>query len=104
MTNSRKPGLVEAIVSLVPNAQVSTMETDTDWEINWIVPSSAPVTNAQLKTEIARLGAEWDALQYQRNRADAYPKIEDQLDTLFHGGINAWKAQIQEVKDQFPKP
>jgi hypothetical protein len=43
-------------------------------------------------------------LDFIRNRAKAYPSIVDQLDTLYHGGFDAWKAQIQEVKDQYPKP
>ena len=35
-------------------------------------------------------------------RAD-YPPIEDQLDKIYHSGINAWKAQIKEIKDRHPK-
>ena len=35
-------------------------------------------------------------------RAD-YPPIEDQLDKIYHGGVNAWKAQIKEIKDRHPK-
>ena len=40
---------------------------------------------------------------YQELRAAAYPPIVDQLDTIFHGGLDAWKAEIQAVKTQFPK-
>ena len=36
-------------------------------------------------------------------RAAAYPSFADQFDTIFHEGIDAWKAQIQAVKDRFPK-
>lgn len=35
-------------------------------------------------------------------RAD-YPSIEDQLDKIYHSGVNAWKAQIKEIKDRHPK-
>ena len=35
-------------------------------------------------------------------RAD-YPPIEDQLDKIYHSGVNAWKAQIKEIKDKYPK-
>ena len=41
---------------------------------------------------------------YATKRKVAYPSIEDQFDTLYHGGYDAWKASIQAVKDQFPKP
>jgi hypothetical protein len=40
---------------------------------------------------------------YSELRAAAYPPIVDQLDTIFHGGLEAWKAEIQAVKTQFPK-
>lgn len=46
----------------------------------------------------------FEAAQYQRDRATAYPSVVDQLDTLYHGGYDAWRAQIQAVKEQFPKP
>ena len=35
-------------------------------------------------------------------RAD-YPSIEDQLDKIYHGGIECWKEQIKEIKDKHPK-
>ena len=41
--------------------------------------------------------------QYKVQRADAYPSIQDQLDLLYHGGMDAWKAAITAVKEEFPK-
>ena len=35
-------------------------------------------------------------------RAD-YPSIADQLDKIYHGGVDAWKEQIKEIKDRHPK-
>ena len=40
---------------------------------------------------------------YQELRAAAYPSIADQLDTIYHSGIDAWKATITAVKEEFPK-
>ena len=40
---------------------------------------------------------------YQELRAEAYPSIADQLDTIYHGGIDAWKVAITAVKQEFPK-
>jgi len=48
--------------------------------------------------------AEYDNAQYARDRAEAYPSIEDQLDKIYHDGIDAWKADIKAVKDEYPKP
>lgn len=44
------------------------------------------------------------ANQHISKRAAAYPSIADQLDTLYHGGYDAWKATITAVKEEFPKP
>tara|TARA_R110000796_G_scaffold186455_1_gene303354 strand:+ start:475 stop:732 length:258 start_codon:yes stop_codon:yes gene_type:complete len=40
---------------------------------------------------------------YQELRAAAYPSIADQLDTIYHSGIDAWKLTITAVKEEFPK-
>jgi hypothetical protein len=40
---------------------------------------------------------------YQELRAAAYPSIADQLDLIYHGGIDAWKVAITAVKEEFPK-
>ena len=40
---------------------------------------------------------------YIENRAAEYPSIVDQLDELYHNGIDGWKAKIKEVKDKYPK-
>jgi len=41
---------------------------------------------------------------YKYQRAKEYPSIVDQLDTLYHSGLDAWKAEIKTVKDKYPKP
>ena len=44
------------------------------------------------------------ATKYQRDRAEAYPSWQDQLDKIYHSGIDAWKADIKKIKDKYPKP
>jgi hypothetical protein len=44
------------------------------------------------------------ANEYIYHRRATYPSIADQLDTLYHGGYDAWKATIKQVKDDIPKP
>jgi len=41
---------------------------------------------------------------YKYQRAKEYPSIADQLETLYHSGLDAWKAEIKTVKDKYPKP
>lgn len=54
--------------------------------------------------ELQAIEAEIAATQYRRDRAMAYPSIVDQLDTLYHGGYDAWRAQIEAIKTAIPKP
>ena len=44
-----------------------------------------------------------DPEAYKDKRANEYPSIVDQLDTLYHGGYDAWKASIDVVKNKYPK-
>ncbi len=44
-----------------------------------------------------------DAHAYIAKRAAEYPPIAEQLDTIFHKGLDTWKAEIQAVKDKYPK-
>jgi len=44
-----------------------------------------------------------DPEQYKFDRVTAYPSIADQLDTIYHEGIDAWKAEIAAVKQEYPK-
>ena len=37
------------------------------------------------------------------NRANDYPSIADQLDKIYHSGIDEWKKVIKATKDKFPK-
>jgi len=91
---------LDAILSLYPNAQVSV----DDYQIIWHEPSTAPVTESQINTELARLQSEYAAKEYQRDRAAEYPSFAEQFDTLYHGGYDAWKATIDSVKAKYPKP
>jgi hypothetical protein len=92
-----------ALRSLYDDQQWILRGTDSLDGLEWSGPKPRP-TQQELDTELARLQAEYDAKEYQRLREPAYPPIKDQLDTLFHGGLEAWRTQIQAVKDQFPKP
>ena len=44
-----------------------------------------------------------DPDQYKINRAKEYPSILDQLDDIYHNGIDGWKATIKITKDKYPK-
>ena len=54
--------------------------------------------------EVAAAEAEETANGYKRKRANEYPSIADQLDDIYHNGIDAWKTTIKATKDKYPKP
>ena len=64
------------------------------------------VTLVQSNIDAARatIDAEYAALDYARKRAAEYPSVVDQLDDIYHNGIDAWKATIKTTKDKYPKP
>ena len=64
------------------------------------------ITLEQTKIDAARttLNTEAAAIAYQGQRKAEYPSIEDQLDNIYHNGIDAWKATIKTIKNKYPKP
>jgi len=89
-----------AIISLLPTAEFVVRQNG---DVEWIKTPSRELTDTEINNELARLQAEYDAKEYQRNRAAEYPSIADQLDKIFHDGIDEWKETIQAVKDKYPK-
>ena len=57
----------------------------------------------KVEIDMAAVAAWVNPNAYKGQRAAAYPSIPDQLDLLYHGGIDAWKAAITAVKEEFPK-
>ena len=64
------------------------------------------VVDSEGRTSLEDLSAQeiLASVTYAHRRAATYPPIEEQLDLLYHGGYDAWKAAIEAVKQQFPKP
>jgi len=58
----------------------------------------------QVAVDMDAVNAWVDPDQYKYQRAAAYPSIPDQLDQIYHEGIDAWKATIAAVKQEYPKP
>ncbi len=90
---------VEAILSLEPNAEF-VLKGD---ELTWISEDIDEPTDAEITAEQERLQGLYDNEEYKRNRAKEYPSVVDQLDDIYHNGIDAWKATIKETKDKYPK-
>ena len=74
--------------------------------ITWDETNSNPKpTESQIDAELKKLEDEWTANEYQRQRARSYPNWTDQLDYIYHNGIDKWKTDIVDpVKKKYPKP
>jgi len=98
-----KYDLSHAIINLYPTGAKFVLEGNLYSGLKWFDERPKP-TEKELNDKIAELQADYDAKQYQRDRAVEYPSIEDQLDEIFHKGLTEWKKTIQTVKDKHPKP
>ena len=96
--------IVQALYSLTPKAKWS-LDGDTYEGLTWFDENELPPpTEEEINQEIERLQQVYQNNQYQRDRAEAYPSIEDQLDLLYHDGLDAWKEEINKIKSKYPKP
>ena len=95
--------LTEAVLAIKSDAEVNISGEDVA-TIVWLDGNPTNITNQQILDKQAELQADYDAKQYQRDRKAEYPAIEDQLDDIYHNGIDGWKATIKVTKDKYPKP
>jgi hypothetical protein len=92
--------LIEAILAINPTAEVSV--SDENWDtITW--HNIEPLEKSVVLAKQADLQTAYSNNVYQRSRAVEYPSIIDQLDDLYHNGIDGWKASIKVIKDKYPK-
>ena len=95
--------ITEAILKINPNAKVSVSGNDINTcEITWH-DGTTTISKADIEAKVIELQADYDALQYQRKRAEEYPSMADQLDKIYHSGLNEWKKVIKATKDKYPK-
>jgi len=83
----------EAIYKLYPN--VVTIHDDVAYDADG---NEVTYDNDAVTVEI-------NANAYKEQRASEYPSLSEQLDYIYHNGVEAWKTNmIQPVKNKYPKP
>ena len=88
--------ITDAILKINPNAKVVIRGSDLDTcTIEWL-DGTDEISKADIQAKI-------NETKYQRDRALEYPSIIDQLDDIYHNGIDGWKTTIKAVKDKYPK-
>ena len=110
--------VISAIKALDANAQVvvnGEPSNQTEYEANVKYISGADENGSaiykdtqdftwdQVSAKKAELQTAYDNNEYQRKRASEYPSIADQLDDIYHNGVDGWKSTIKATKDKYPK-
>ena len=99
---THKPNYIDAIISLDPNAKCIYQNEDLSTLV-WEDGNPNKITEKQITDKHAELMTVYNNNKYQRDRAAEYPSIVDQLDDIYHNGIDGWKATIKTTKDKYPK-
>ena len=101
--------ILEAIMKINPKAEV-TVDGDDINSITWD-NGTTPIPKADIEAKMAELETEYDNNKYQRDRADQYKELKEQLDLLYHDMTSdkgdktgEWYKHIKAVKDANPKP
>ena len=94
--------IIHSILAINPKAEVLVKDNDVK-KINWL--KTTPISEADILAKQKELQTAYDNKKYQRDRAEAYPSIKDQLDMIYHAGQggDAFQKAIKEVKDKYPK-
>ena len=93
--------ILDAILKINPNAEVTVNGNDVD-NIIWHNGTEV-ISKSDIEIKQRELQTEYNNNKYQRDRAAEYPSIVDQLDDIYHNGIDGWKTTIKAVKDKYPK-
>lgn len=93
MSYLKTGSVIEAIMSINPDAEVSVIDNDPD-RITW--DKGDVIAKDVILAKVI-------AMQYVEKRKKEYPEIKDQLDDIYHNGIDEWKKTIKAIKDKYPK-
>ena len=97
--------ITKAIQAINPSAEFVLRDSNDDIDIDnetftieWHKGSAISKTDIKAKIdEIKPLDTVY------KNRQKEYPNVVDQLDDIYHNGVDGWKATIKAVKDKYPK-
>ena len=91
--------IAKALLELTPGAKWVIR----DDVIDWMDTEQTQPTQEEIVQKIAEIAYTEEVESYKEVRAKAYPVMSEQLDKIFHEGIDAWKTEIQAIKDTHPK-
>jgi hypothetical protein len=94
-----KINLAQSILAIKKDAQVSVSGDDIN-SIEWHDGNPTNITHTQILAVQKELQALEDV--YDNRRKD-YGSIPNQLDEIYHYGIDSWKKRIQSIKQKYRK-
>lgn len=103
--------IADALRIIEPNAQWRVVGEPMDFNnIQWESEDIAQPSNAAITTKLAEMQAEYDAVEYQRQRQPEYPSLAELADAVYwqskgnESKMTAYLSKVQAVKDKYPKP
>ena len=93
--------IAKAILAINPSAEVTVNAEDFE-QITWL-NGTPEISKEDIQAKQVELQTEYNNKKYQRDSANEDPSIVDQLDDIYHNGIDGWKATIKATKDKYPK-
>ena len=96
--------IIEAILAINPSAEVTVRGDDIN-KIEW-QNGTLPIAKELILEKVAELQTEYEANQYQRDRAKEYPDFKEYLDGIVKGDqqqIDKYIADCLAVKAKYPK-
>ncbi len=87
---------MKAIFALYPKAVKIKYKSDTEiyaWDED----------KNKIKLDLDAINNWVDPEAYKDKRRAEYPSWNEQLDNIYHNGVDAWKVEIKKIKDRHPK-
>jgi hypothetical protein len=100
--------IVEALHNLKSGATWS-LNGDTYDGLEWLDESQTKPTLEEVTQEVARLQAEYNKTEYQRQRSSEYPDLKEFVDAYYwaqkgdNTRMDAYIVKCDSVKDKYPK-
>ena len=94
--------IIDALIVLKPKAEWTLDGYDYSG-LTWLDKNQTKPTEQEIEEKLAVLRYQEEVNVYQEKRKLEYPDWGDQLDQIYHKGIDAWKADIKKIKDKYPK-
>ena len=97
--------LIKAIQALDPNAWVGVSNNDID-KINWHDGNPNKITKEQIQSKYDELVKAYKKFEYQRQREQEYPDLQDCIHAILDGGktLEDLQKMRADIKKKFPKP